>query len=158
MQIYSRYELPPSPSIKFTQPSMTQQHFKDECDINRIIKRYQQTGVLGNPLEPVPKPIYEDVSNLPSFEQSMQTVARTSEYFDSLPSEVRQQFNYNVSDFVRYISDPDNLAKFQQLASMDNYSSTTSDSSLVSAPSQGATGTVAPMPISTDEGKVSDEL
>lgn len=33
-------------SIHFTQPSLARPSFKDECDINRIVDRFTQTGLL----------------------------------------------------------------------------------------------------------------
>lgn len=38
--------------ICFTEPSMTQQHFKDECDMDKILRKYETTGFLVDPLEP----------------------------------------------------------------------------------------------------------
>ena len=39
-RIYSRFSTPDSPAVEFG-VSMTQQHFKDECDINNILKSYR---------------------------------------------------------------------------------------------------------------------
>lgn len=39
---YERHRL----QIEFTEPSMTQQSHKDSVDINKIIARYDRTGVL----------------------------------------------------------------------------------------------------------------
>ena len=33
--------------------TMTQQNFKDECDINSIMSKYQVTGFLVDPLKPI---------------------------------------------------------------------------------------------------------
>jgi len=35
-------------SIVFTQPSLTRQSFKDECDVNLIVKRYTETGMINH--------------------------------------------------------------------------------------------------------------
>jgi len=34
--------------MKFTQPSLTRQSFKDECDVNQIVKRYTETGMINH--------------------------------------------------------------------------------------------------------------
>ena len=35
-------------SITFTEPSLTRQSFKDECDVNQIVKRYTETGMINH--------------------------------------------------------------------------------------------------------------
>jgi len=35
-------------AIKFTEPSLTRQSFKDECDVNLIVKRYTETGMINH--------------------------------------------------------------------------------------------------------------
>lgn len=32
--------------ITFNEPSMAQQHFKDECDVNNILRKYESTGLV----------------------------------------------------------------------------------------------------------------
>ena len=46
MQISSIYKHHSVDGILFTQPTMTQQHMKDETDINLMMRRYQQTGLI----------------------------------------------------------------------------------------------------------------
>jgi len=45
-------------AIKFTEPSLTRQSFKDECDVNQIVKRYTETGMINH--IPRTKPQYGD--------------------------------------------------------------------------------------------------
>jgi len=35
-------------AISFSQPSLTRQSFKDECDVNQIVKRYTETGMVNH--------------------------------------------------------------------------------------------------------------
>jgi len=35
-------------AITFTEPSLTRQSFKDECDVNQIVKRYTETGMINH--------------------------------------------------------------------------------------------------------------
>ena len=48
--------------VKFLKSSLTQQHFREECDVNLIAARYLQTGVLPDNDRPV---FYGDVSQVP---------------------------------------------------------------------------------------------
>lgn len=44
IKIYSRFKKPPSEGLSDFSPTRTQQHFKDETDINKIIQRAITTG------------------------------------------------------------------------------------------------------------------
>jgi len=35
-------------AIEFSQPSLTRQSFRDECDVNQIVKRYTETGMINH--------------------------------------------------------------------------------------------------------------
>ena len=48
MQIRSRYALgDPVKGLEFTQPSLTQQQFKDECEIESLLKAHNLGQVMG---------------------------------------------------------------------------------------------------------------
>jgi len=46
-------------AISFDDPSLTKQSFKDECDVNLIVKRYTETGMINS--IPRTTPQYGDV-------------------------------------------------------------------------------------------------
>ena len=46
LKLFSRYERPLIPGVRFSKPSMTQQHLESETNINQIMERYNQTGLL----------------------------------------------------------------------------------------------------------------
>lgn len=89
----------------FTKPSRTKQAFKDEVDINRIMKKYQKTGVL-----PVSQqsPIYGDFSNIPNFEEASNKLIAAQEAFDAQPASLRKRFNNNPSDLLAFLQDSSN--------------------------------------------------
>lgn len=91
----------------FTMPTMTQQHFKDECDINVIVDRYKVTGVLGDPLD-TRTPVYGDFSSMPEFIDAQNIIARASEQFASLPSDVRKRFDNNPALMLEFLQDENN--------------------------------------------------
>ena len=88
-----------------TDPSLTQQQFKDECDINNIIKTYSQTGVL-----PVSKKVgaFLDVSNVTDYQTSLQTVYEAQRAFDALPSKIRTRFENDPNLLLAFIEDDKN--------------------------------------------------
>ena len=42
----SAYDRDPAQGILFTETSLAQQHFKEECDVNNILKKYESTGLV----------------------------------------------------------------------------------------------------------------
>ena len=63
--------------VVFKEASLTQQHFKDECDINHILDMYTRTGEL--PLNPKEMK-YADVSSITDYASMRAAIAsRNSE-------------------------------------------------------------------------------
>lgn len=119
--IYSRYNLPPNPGIKNTEPSMTQQQFKEESDINFIMARYQKTGVLVDPLtQTTRKPMFDDFSELGDFRDHQQAVIEAQEMFMALPSRLRARFSNDPAELLQWLSDPANKDEAIELGLMTN--------------------------------------
>lgn len=68
---------------------LTQQQFKDECDMNRIVKNAER----GIPPRRFARgePHYGDFSNVPDLAQSFEIVQRAQEAFMTLPSGLRAE-------------------------------------------------------------------
>ncbi|QCQ84918.1 internal scaffolding protein [Blackfly microvirus SF02] len=71
------------------EPTKTQQHLRDETDINLIVKAYGITGQL--PLVNKP-PLYGDYTNVLSYEDAQNLIAEANAEFFKLPAEIRSQF------------------------------------------------------------------
>lgn len=93
-------------------PSMTRQEFAEECDINSIMKRYENTGASINGLtrHPAFPPMYVDFTAMPSslmeYQQFMSDAAAS---FMTLPASVRKTFDNDPIAFCDFASDPANL-------------------------------------------------
>ena len=124
--IHSRYNLPPNPGYKNDEPSMTQQQFKDEADINTIMARYQKTGVLVDPLTQVTrKPMFDDFSNLGDFRDHQQSVIDAQELFMQLPSTLRARFANDPAELLQWLSNPANKDEAIELGLMSKPSEMT---------------------------------
>ncbi|UPW41759.1 internal scaffolding protein [Peromfec virus RodF7_15] len=95
--------------IKFSLPSMTQQQFKEQCDINNILARFLQTGDVSllNTFEKINR--YIDISEIPTtLEDSFDYIDYAQEKFMELDSSVRRKFGDNFRNLVTYLdSNPD---------------------------------------------------
>lgn len=117
--IHSLYNLPPNPGYKNESPSMTQQHFKDEADINFIMARYQKTGVLVDPLtQTTRKPIFDDFSELGDFRDHQQAILDAQERFMALPSSIRARFANDPAELLEWLSNPANKEEAMELGLM----------------------------------------
>lgn len=97
--------------LKCTGPSKTRQEFADECDINRIMAKYQKTGVMPMAARP---PIYVDNWDAPDFMGAMNILLEANEAFMRLPATVRREFDNDPSKFVAYCEDKENLPKLRE--------------------------------------------
>lgn len=97
--------------ISFVQPSMAQQHFKQESDVNYIVNRYLQTGLMEHVSER--PPVYADMS---AFDGDMdlirayEAVERAEAGFMRLPSDLRKKLDNDPSKLESWLSDESNRA------------------------------------------------
>jgi phage internal scaffolding protein len=87
-------------------PGLAQQHFKDECDVNRILAKYQRTGLIDHVNRF--NGDYADLSDVPDFQASLDAVISAQEAFLTLPSSVRKQFDNDPAAFLDFVHNPDN--------------------------------------------------
>lgn len=142
MDFFTRYNPPPKKSVEFDE-SMTQQHFKDECDINSIIRRYQKTGFLVDPTVPVSRePQFGDFSVEQDFLQAQTLIAHASQAFDELPSYLRKRFNNNPADMLAFLEDESNREEAVKLGLVSQSSNIGSvvDAAAVVQPVSGSEG------------------
>lgn len=112
IRIYGKNDPPPKPTINFVDdPGLTQQHFKDECDINNILDRYAQTGI-------VPErhgAFYGDFSEGLEYREALDRLQSTQEQFNALPARTRDFFQNNPAAFLDFVSNPENKQHFHSI-------------------------------------------
>lgn len=113
MEFFTRYNPPSSPKVRFEKPSMTEQYHRSEVNINDIIARYNQRGVLGTPTQ-VREMFFGDFSASPDRLEYEITVSDAKEKFMRLPSDVRAAFRNDPYQMLREL-DSGNLQKFIDL-------------------------------------------
>lgn len=100
-------------TIKFTKPSMTQQSFKDECDINNIMAKYERTGIVDHVSQFQGQ--YGDFIGFPDYHTAMNAIRQADEMFMTLPSSIRERFNNSAEAFLQFAQDPDNYEEMVRM-------------------------------------------
>ena len=103
--VYHKFNLPQGKGIECKpEECLTQQSFKDECDINNIIEVFTKTGLWGNSLKPATnQPMFGDFSNVPDFVESQNIIAKAVEQFEALPAILRKRFNNEPAEMLAFM-------------------------------------------------------
>jgi len=92
----------------------TKQSFKKECDINVIVKRAAETGVVTHLNKGLAQ--FGDFVSAPvDFQAAMDVVVRSEQLFMSLPSKVRDEFRNSPKLFLDFAQDPKNFDKMVEM-------------------------------------------
>lgn len=89
---------------------MTKQSFKDECDINVILRDYSRSGVVRHLNEARAR--YADVTQVMDYDVALQVVMDAEAMFMALPAKTRKVFDNSPAKFLDAAHDP---AKRDQL-------------------------------------------
>ncbi|AXL14504.1 internal scaffolding protein [Microviridae sp.] len=103
---YDRNDASKQSAKMFPQETLAQQNFRDQCDINRIVKQYGVTGQVPVTLR---TPIQEDFVAVTDYHTAMTAVRKGQESFNALPADVRYRFKNDPGRFVDFCLDPANL-------------------------------------------------
>lgn len=93
--------------------SLTQQHFKAECDIENVIRKHDSTGLISHVARGVAH--YGDYSEVNEYREAIDLVNSADAAFAGLPSEIRKMFGNNAGDFFEFATNPDNAEKMVEL-------------------------------------------
>lgn len=112
------YDRAVSDGFLSTEPSLTQQQFRDEADINYIVRMYDTTGVYPsiNPVDNSRVPMFGDFTGVPeSAQEAYNFILDAKANFDHLPLEIRKRFNYDAGEFLAFVEDPRNADELVRL-------------------------------------------
>lgn len=88
--------------------SLVQQQFKDEVDINTMVKRFGLTdfSTLPGVLDPR---YYGDFSDAPtSFRDALDRVRTAQQRFEQLPAEIKNRFDNDPAKLLDFVQNPEN--------------------------------------------------
>ena len=110
----TQYSTKKKVAITFKEPSLTDQSYKDDCDLGFIIVNYVSKGI------PLPQSTmnYQDCTTVQDFESAMQLVAEAKSNFEQLPSKDRDRFG-SVENYLDFISRSENLKESYEKGYID---------------------------------------
>jgi phage internal scaffolding protein len=93
--------------IATPEPSLTQQQFTDEVNLNIMVRRM---GIDEHklPVAPADPRYYGDFSDAVDFRGVLDAAREAAERFNSLPGDLRQSFNNDPAALHEWVSDPAN--------------------------------------------------
>lgn len=98
--------------IECPEPTLAQQQFKEECDINEIVRRF---GLTGNVPTTAVQPMVGDFEGITDYHSALNVVIAANENFYRLPASVREKFNHEPQKFVDFCIDPANIEAVREM-------------------------------------------
>jgi phage internal scaffolding protein len=92
--------------------SLAQQHYKEECDINTILEKFNVTGLL--PQIPL-SPRYGDFSGISDYHTAMNRVIAAQDEFEALPAQIRARFDNDPSKLIEFLENENNRPEAEEL-------------------------------------------
>lgn len=109
---YDAAALSDATGLSCPEPTMAQQQFAEECDINEIVRRFGLSGqVPGNFVMPT----YGDFEGIVDYQSALNALMAADESFFSLPAEIRKEFDNDPARFVEFCGDSANRERAIEL-------------------------------------------
>ena len=93
--------------------SLTVQAEAEACDVNNIMARYRQTGLIDHVNKHEGR--YGDFTDVTDFQSAMNLVASAQQSFALLPAEIRKQFDNDPAEFLGFVQNPKNQDKLVEM-------------------------------------------
>lgn len=112
-KLHSAYQPHARVQLTCTDHSLAKQSMKSECDIDFILKKHRETGILTH--VNTAKPNFDDCMDAPSYHEALNQIKIAQDSFATLPSEIRIRFANNPADFIAFAQDPKNAEEMADL-------------------------------------------
>lgn len=89
----------------------TQQQFKEECDINTIVRKFGLTGQLPQNLK---VPMTGDFTGVYDYQTALNQLLEADDAFMAMPADIRERFGNDAGRFVDFVSDEKNVKQCRE--------------------------------------------
>lgn len=86
-------------------PTLAQQQFRDECDINEIVRRF---GLTGQVPENWATPVSGDFTGINDYHTALNALAESKEAFMQLPAALRTRFENDPGKLLAFLENDKN--------------------------------------------------
>ena len=97
--------------------SLTQQHYKEECEVINIIKKHDRNGIIEHVQRG--KARYGDFSEVADYREALDLVRDAQAEFMNIPSEIRKKFDNDPGKFYEFVSNPENKEELKEMGFID---------------------------------------
>lgn len=104
-----------SPSTQVKSPAghtPAQQQFKNDCDINIIMDRFEKNNALDHVSKHQPE---YGFTNPQTYHESLNIITQADSMFNDLPAKLRDEFANNPQAFLQFVQDPKNADRAKEL-------------------------------------------
>lgn len=88
------------------QQTRTQQQFKEQCDVNNIVRKYQITGEFTHLSQKIGA--YSDISEVPDYQTMIHQIKDAENAFMDLPATTRARFKNDPGQLMAFLKDSKN--------------------------------------------------
>ena len=113
---YDKDEVSDNTGLECKDPSLAQQHMKDECDINVIVERFGVTGQI--PVRAI-EPSYGDFSGVNDYHTALNKIKAAEAEFMALPAKLRARFDHDPNALLNFLENEANRDEAIQLGLID---------------------------------------
>jgi len=91
----------------------TKQSFKDECDVNNIMRKFEKTGLIDHVNNHQGE--YGQFIGFDDYHTSLNQIQDAEASFMTIPAKIRAKFDNSAGKFLAFAQNPDNLPKMVEM-------------------------------------------
>lgn len=96
----------------------TQQHFKNQVDINEIMRKARKTGI--RPMAAHQVPMYGDFSEVGSYHEALMKIEEAQDRFMQFPASIRSRFKNDPEELFKFLESEDNRKEAIELGLIES--------------------------------------
>lgn len=113
----------------------TQQSFREEANINNIMRKWNATGKIDHLAQGKPK--YGDFSTVYDYKTAQDAINESNATFADLPAEIREKMGYSPAELLRFLDNEDNYEEALELGLVNKRPTTEGESPPETPPDEG---------------------